>query len=174
MMKRFETVCLPICLVFVAWTGLSCGYRPLTGSLPSGLRAMVIPSVQNHTAYSNLTAPLTAALRRKAMESGIQVEARGEKAGRLNVTVVAVNGEAGMLRAEGKNLVPIDKIWRIDVEAELVDADGAVLVQKQRFSASGRAFVVSDPVSEEALAAERRAAMMDDIADGIVSYMFLR
>ena len=135
---------------------------------------VVIPTAENNTAYVEVSGPLTAALRRTSARYGLKVAVSDSKAARLRAVVVAVNGEPGMLKAEGKTLVPLEKIWRVDVEAELLGADGAVLIPKKRFSAEGRAFVVSSPDAEEALGQERRAALMDEIADAIVSFVFVR
>jgi hypothetical protein len=142
--------------------------------LPDGTVAAVIPVVENKTAFSGLAAPLTSALRRKTAEAGVPMESGGARVANLKVTIVSVNGEAGMLKVQGDELVPRDKIWRIDVEAEMTDRAGNILVTQERFSASGRAFVEVEPSSEEALGAERRAALMDDIADAVVNYMFGR
>jgi len=161
-------------LFFFAFPALSCGYRPLVGTVPGGGRDVVIPTAENNTAYVELSGPLTAALRRSSARYGLTVAASDSNAARLRAVVVAVNGEPGMLKVEGKSLVPLDKVWRIDVDAELFGADGAVLVPKKRFSAEGRAFLVSTPDAEEALGQERRAALVDEIADAIVSFVFVR
>ena len=151
-----------------------CGYRPLSASMPDGVASVVVPTAGNRTAYAGLAAPLTAEVRRKAAEAGVSIRASDARAARLEMTVVSVNGQPGMLRVDENQLVPVDQVWRIDVEAVLLDADGEILVPKTRLTASGRAFVVSNTASEEALGRERRAALMDDIAEAVVQYVFVR
>jgi hypothetical protein len=173
-----RTACLKVyqyCVAALAcmMIPLSCGYKPMNGTLPKGTVAVVISVVENQTAFSSAAAPLTTALRRKAAEAGVNVESSGARAARLIVTIVKIDNEAGMLKADDKQLIPLDTIWRIEVEAQLEDAAGNIIVARQSFVASGRSLVQGSPDLEEARATDRRAAILEDIADMIVSYMFI-
>ena len=165
------TSCLRVGL-FALFYVAGCGYKPVTAHLPEGVNSLVIPVAENRTAFEDLSAPLTATLRRTAARAGLSVVSKGARAAVLRIAVVSVRGEAGMLQKEGDHLRALDRIWNVEAEAFLEGPDGAVLIPKQRFTVAGRALSLSSPTSEEALGAERRAALLDDLAAAIVREFF--
>jgi hypothetical protein len=171
---RLHNVSLVFLLsTIAAFLLLSCGYKPLNGTQPNGMIAVVIPTVQDRTAYAGSATPLTSALRRKTAEFGLDVESSGASAARLIVAIVNINNQAGQLKVDDRRLLPMDTIWRIEVEARLEDAAGNIIIPEQSFVASGRALVQGSPDLEEARAKDRRTALFDDLAEMIVSYMFI-
>lgn len=173
-MRLFAYLKRPVFFIGAVCFALSCGYRPMTGRLPDGVLAVAIPIAQNKTAFSGPARELTSALRRKIAAAGIAQTTGGPGTAELRAVILSVNKEAGMLRAENKTLRPLDEIWHIEVEAFLEDEAGNILTPPERFSAAGRSFVPADstPATQEAAARERRAALLDDIADAVTAYLF--
>ena len=150
-----------------------CGYRPLKGSVPGGGRDIHVPLVKNRTPYPGLVAPLTSAIRRQSAASGLHVVRTRQDVPRIEATIVAVAQRPGMLRAEAGHLLPVDTIWSISVEATLVDANGQIAVGPELIEIKGRAYSGTTVQSEESMGQHRREALMDDVADAIVTFMFL-
>ena len=160
-------------VVSVALFSSSCGYRPLDANLPGGGRDIHVPTVKNQTPFPGLGAPLTSAIRRKSAASGLNVVNSGHGAPRIQATIVAAKQRPGMLRAEAGHLVPVDAIWSISVEATLVKADGETAVGPQLFEIKGRAYSGTTAQSEESLGHHRKEALLEEVADAIVDFMFL-
>ena len=158
--------------LFVIFFIASCGYKPVSARLPEGVSTIVIPVAENRTAYENLSVPLTSTLRRTAARAGLSVVSKGDRAAVLHVSVVSVQGEAGMLQKEGEHFRALDRSWRIEADAFLEGTDGMILIPKQRFTVAGRALGLSSPSSEEAFAAERRTALLDDLAAVVIREFF--
>ena len=171
--KGTPKICARAALL-AAFFCVACGYKPVTAQLPQGVNAIAVPVAENRTAYDDLSVPLTSTLRRTAARAGISVITKGARAAVLRVSVVSVQGEAGMLQKEGNHLLALDRIWRIEADASLEGRDGTVIIPQQRFTVSGRSLALSSSSSEEALAAERRATLLDDLAAAIVRDFFER
>jgi hypothetical protein len=160
---------------FAALVGccVCCGYRSVKGAVPGGDRSIRVPLVQNKTAYPSLSAPMTSVLRYRIAESGIEVVNKGKGVVRLQVTILQVHGKPGMLGTEGRRLVPVDTLWRIQAEARIVDADGENLKGPAEFDVQGRSFAQGgSPLGQEALSQRERTDLLDDLADAIVSKLF--
>ncbi|MCP4200089.1 MAG: hypothetical protein GY762_23350 [Proteobacteria bacterium] len=165
-MWKFLIVAAIMCFV-------SCGYRPVKGVVPGGGKSIRVPLVQNKTAYPSLSAPMTSVLRYRMAESGVAVVNKGEGVVRLQVTILQVHGEPGMLGTEGERLVPVDTLWRIQAEARIVDAAGENLKGPAKFDVSGRSFAQGgSPLGQEVLSQRERTELLDDLADAIVAKFF--
>jgi hypothetical protein len=161
------------------WAGIllvamvsACGYRPLYAAFPEGKGKIAIPLIINNTAKAGLVGPFTQALREQTALTGIRVVKAG--APRLIAIIVDVTVRPGQLAREGKNLYPLDKIQTISVVARIEAEDGRVIVPEQRFTHGGRSLAGETAQTEVALEADRRIGILDDIAEMIVSYMFVR
>jgi outer membrane lipopolysaccharide assembly protein LptE/RlpB len=151
----------------------SCGYRPVTGVVPGGGKSIRVPLVKNKTAYPSLSAPMTSVLRYRLAASGVEVVNTGKGVVRLQVIILQVQGEPGMLGTEGERLVPVDTLWRIKAEARVVDAGGKNLKGPAKFDVQGRSFAQGgSPLGQEALSQRERTELLDDLADAIVSKLF--
>jgi hypothetical protein len=151
----------------------SCGYRPVTGVVPGGGKAIYVPVVENKTPYPSLAGPMTSVLRQRLAVSGVEVVSKGAGAVRLRVTILQVQGDPGMLGTRGDQLVPVDTIWRIEAEARVIGLDGKNLRGPIRFDVQGRAFAQGgSALGEESLGQRERTNLLDDLADAIVSKLF--
>lgn len=151
-----------IALLFAA----SCGYAPVSGTLPGGGNEIRVPTVENRTSYSGLAGPLTGALRKRIAKSGLKVVHDGG-APSLRVTIVKVSGKPGMLTTRNDRLAPVDTIECIVVEYRLVDLRGVVLTDTQSVEVSGRAYSGGSPLAEESLGQRERRALLDKLADAV-------
>jgi hypothetical protein len=147
-----------------AWIAAGCGYRSASTPLPAGYRSVSVPAVENRTAHAGLAAELTVSLRRQLARRGAVVVPEGEGAPRLLCAVIEADGEAGTLGAEQGKLVPVDTLWRIDLEGELVRADGRSLAGPIRVSASGRSIYGQSAAEAEALGRRERSSLVDAAA----------
>ncbi len=135
-------------------------------------RRVRVPIAQNETPFSKLAGPLTAALRRRIAQSGIEVAGLGQPGHTLEVTIVEITQTPGMLSVESGELVPADIIVQIVVSARLADADGEIIQGPKDFEANGRAYTGETPLAEEALASRRLTALLEDIADAVAMHFF--
>ncbi len=115
---------------------LSCGYRFTAGSgrLPGGGRRLCIPQVENLTTQAHASGHFTAALRRQAVDSGLQVvgEAPAVMQGRVMSIRAIPRGVAvygGRFRArEQEVVVRVELVLRLpsrdDVKFSLSDREG--------------------------------------------------
>ena len=147
----------------------ACGYSFVGRSAAEGKQAVTIPIAKNETAFAGLTGPLTEALRQRAAMSGLNVLDRDPKAPRLEVTIVKIASEPGVLVAKEKRLLPVDAVWHIEATAQLVAAGGQLLRGPYTYSADGRSYAGGSILEEEALASRQRISLLDDLAASIVS-----
>ncbi|MFO8072213.1 MAG: LPS assembly lipoprotein LptE [Polyangia bacterium] len=158
------TSCATAILLVGACLAAGCGYRPASTPLPAGYRSVSVPAVENRSAHAGLSAELTASLRRQLARRGAVVVPEGEGAPRLLCAVIGAAGEAGTLGAERNRLVPVDTLWRIELEGELVRADGLSLAGPIRVSASGRSIYGRSAAEAEALGRRERSNLLDAAA----------
>jgi hypothetical protein len=152
---------------------VSCGYRPVAGVIPGGGKSVYVPLVENKTSYPSLAGPMTSVLRHRLAVSGVDVVSKGAGAVRLQVTILQVDGDPGMLGTQGDHLVPVDTIWRIEAEARVIGLDGKNLKGPTQFDVQGRSFAQGgSPLGEESLGQRERTSLLDELADAIVSKLF--
>jgi outer membrane lipopolysaccharide assembly protein LptE/RlpB len=166
-------VLLRLALTLVAVLS-GCGYRPVIGALPPGVDSVHVPPVANATARAGLAAPLTSALRKRLARSGIEVTRKGAAHARLEVEILEVGSEPGMVSTEDGRLVPEDAIWSVRAVARLVDPGGRPLAEPVWISRRGRASTGGSVHAEQALGHRRRLQLLDELADGIVAELFER
>jgi len=146
----------------------SCGYQPLIARVPGGGTAISVPLVENRTAHADLAAPLTSALRRRLAGEGLDVRSAGGPVPALEVEIKSVNGMAGLVEQRGERLLPLESVWRIEVEARVAAPDGTLIAGPERVAAEGRAIAGGDALAEQALGARRRAELLDELGARIV------
>ena len=152
---------------------VSCGYRPVTGTVPGGGKTIYVPLVGNKTPYPSLAGPLTSVLRHRLAVSGVEVVNKSAGTARLQVKILGVQGDPGMLGTQGDQLVPVDTVWRIEAEARVIGSDGEDLKGPTLFDVQGRAFAQGgSALGEESLGQRERTDLLDDLADAIVSKLF--
>ncbi len=150
----------------------SCGYRSVRGAAPGDTGAIHVPLVRNEAAFAGLAGPLTSAMRKRLARSGVEVVGSGEGVPRLEITIVEVHGDPGMLTTRDDRLTPVDTIWNITARARIVRADGAELVEARHFDVQGRAYSGGTVLAEESLGHRRRQALLDDLSDVIARSFF--
>ncbi|MCP4600627.1 MAG: hypothetical protein GY847_08870 [Proteobacteria bacterium] len=150
----------------------ACGYTPILGTVSGGGSDIHVPLACNETAYPSLRGPLTEALRKRAARSGIEVVNRKKGVPSLEVTILRVQGEPGMLTTKDNRLIPVDSIWCISAEARLVVSNSGMPKELETFEVCGRAYSGGTVLAEESLGHRRRKALMDDLADAVVRHFF--
>jgi len=136
---------------------------------------VIIPLVENQTAYGGLAAALSAALRREIALRGLRV-ARGEEEQstlpRLEVTMIAVGHEPNIITVNNQRLTPAERIVSITVSARLVDDTGALLAGPVDFTSEGESLVGQTSLAEESLAEDKRGELLMKLASRVASRFF--
>lgn len=144
----------------------SCGYRFTAGAgrLPDGGRRLCIPPAENLTTDAQASAYFTAALRRQAADSGLEVV--GEAPAVVNAKVVSIQAVprgvaiyGGRFRArEQEVVVRVELALRLpsgaDVELKLSDREGYLSAPDIRGTEANRQLAlerVLDRMAEEAV-----------------------
>lgn len=157
----------------LGWFIISCGYVPLANPDANAGRTWTIPIVENRTAQTGLSGPLTDALRQQAAMRGLTIVSENTHAVRLEVVILSVSVAPGALTAERGALAPLDSIWRIDAEARLEGGLGRVEDGPHAFHVHGRSYRGGGMLEEDTLAERRRSVLIEDLAANIVEF-FLR
>ena len=148
---------------------VSCGYRSVGATTGEGGKRIAVPIARNQTAMKGLAGPLTSSLRIKLAKTGLEVTQSNRGAPRLEVDIILVESEPGMLTVNGSHLDAVDSIRSIHARATLVGYDGEILEGPHQFEVQGRAYAGGNPVSDEALGSRKLRALLDDLAAEIVA-----
>ena len=151
---------------------ISCGYRPVRGTVPGGSDEIHVPSVINKTPHPALAGPLTASVRRQLAKDGLHVVDKGHSAARLHITIYHIESKPGMLTARDDQLIPLDSVWRIRIEAHITDPKGALIAGPEKLSVEGRAVAAGNPLFQESQGNRRLTTLLDELARAISRQMF--
>jgi hypothetical protein len=127
----------------------------------------MVPMARNETAYADLAAPLTQALRTRLEALGVEVVGRPGGASVLAIVIRAAEGEPGMVGAVGGRLAPRDAIWRVELEVSLTDPGGGEVIPPTIMEGTGRAVATGGALGEELSGGRTRAVIVEGLVERI-------
>ncbi len=130
--------------------------------------------VTNSTAFAGMSSPLTGALRTRLASYGVEVVSDRNGARELQVEILSVREQPGMLGVSDGRLISRDVLWRVELGVSMVDSGGEVRIPSRRVVAEGRALATGGIVGEAASGEWTRSELIDTLARRVASLVLER
>jgi hypothetical protein len=177
MMGGMGSVVRFLVVITIGLAGLAlfwgCSSTPKYTKVYEGVPYIHVPLAANFTPYSNLTPPLSAAVRRRLSKVGVNVVGDCPGVLWLMLSVVDVNNLPGMIGMNRSARPDMDRILHLKVKASLQNARGETLAGPTVFENEERLLIAGTGEGDPRIYEQKkRSELYDEISEKVAQAFF--